>query len=406
MQKWKYLFGALVIGAALGGCGGGDSPVAPAEAPATPAAPTVTPSNYAGTISFGDTILITMNAPSADNVKLTFVDSAFGLNGTIIGTLSAPAVDGSFIVSNLVPDSANPTPAKLTDKLAGVKLTLRLGDDGLTGEISGLPNLLGTGVGAGALAGSIAAGKVGTAPVALSSLAGVYNALTVFSAYDEITGKSMSPVSASVATLRLDGDGMVRLCTGEDVATCPTPQLGKLTLADQTRFPGAYDLVMESTYFRGRLIPVPNGGLRFDMVYHDAPSSTMFTGTWTLQPVKALAASELDGQWTCSRTNVAIGGDGFPVSDGTLVTEQLVIGGSKLTAQKEAVTLPLIVNENAGIKLDGWAVAMNAELGAAPDPAAPPPVLHLHALLKTGSNAASWLTIANGLPVAGTCRRQ
>lgn len=405
MLKWKYLMGALVVGASLAGCGGGDgqapvqteTPAAPAEPPAPPPP---APVKYSGTLSFGDTIALTMDAPAPGKLKLSFVDSAFGLRGTVIGSYARTG--SNYSVSGLEADSADPPPANLIAKLAGIGLSFRLGTDGIVGEISGVPNLLGTST--GLLAGDISASTVTIDPPALSSLAGTYNVLVNFGIYDQATGKPQVGPVTSPASMRFDTDGNVQLCTSVDIATCATPQLGKLTLADQTRFPGAYDLVMNGGgYFRGRVFVNPNAGMRFDMNYAEA--GVVATGTWTIQPARALVAGELDGTWACSYANRVADG-ATAVLDGTLARETLTVAGGKITLASRALTLPLLLNKfQDGATLNGLAIATDGDLDAEPgDPAAVPPTF-AHIFLKTGADSLGWLNLSPSSIVQGTCRR-
>jgi len=400
---WRYLLGTLVIGAALAGCGGSDGQ-APTQtetpvAPTTPPAPA--PVKYSGTMSFGDTIAITMDAPSAGKLKLSFVDSAFGLRGTVVGSYTS--VGGNITVSGLEADSADPPPAALIAKLTGIGLSFRLSANGIFGEISGVPNLLGTST--GLLAGNISASVVTIDPPALSSLAGAYNAHINFGIFDTATGKPLLGPGSSTGTLRLDTNGILQLCSSADPVTCATPQLGKLTLADQTRFPGAFDMVMDGAgYFRGRIFVTTNGGLRFDMNYSE--SGAVATGTWTIQPAKALAAGELDGTWACSRANRSLHG-GVLVMDGTLVRDTLTIGDGKVTTASKALTLPLLLNTvQGGVTLNGVALALNGDLvvGPAVDPAAVPST-YGHSFLKTGTDSLAWLNLTDGSIHDGICRR-
>ncbi|WP_454756939.1 hypothetical protein [Cupriavidus campinensis] len=402
MLKWKYLMGALVVGAALAGCGGSDgqAPVQ-TETPAAPAEPPApVPVKYSGTLSFGDTIALTVDAPSRGKLTLSFIDSAFGLRGTVIGNYTN--TEGNFTVSGLVADSADPPPANLTAKLAGIGLSFHQGADGLVGEISGLPNLLGTST--GLLAGDIAASAVTIDPPALSSLAGTYNVLMNFAIYDQATGKPLAGPASTPAGMRFDTDGNVQLCNSADLVTCATPQLGKLTLADQTRFPGAFDLVMNGGgYFRGRLFVNPNGGMRFDMNYAEA--GAVATGTWTIQPARALVAGELDGTWACSYANRVVDG-ATAVLDGTMARETLTVAGGKLTVASRALTLPLMLNRfQDDVTLNGVAIAADGDLDAEPgDPAADPPTF-AHVFLKTGTDSLAWLNLSLGSILQGTCRR-
>lgn len=400
MLKWKYLFGALVIGTALAGCGGGDGQIpVQTETPAAPAAPS--PIKYSGTLSFGDTIALTIDAPASGKLKLSFVDSAFGLRGTLIGVYARTGEN--FSVSGFEADSADPPPSALIAKLAGLGLSFRLGMDGLVGEISGVPSLLGTST--SMLAGDLSASAVTTDMPPLSSLAGTYNVLMNFGIYDQGTGKpQLGPVSTP-ASMRFDAEGNVQLCTSVDIATCATPQLGRLTLADQTRFPGAYDLVMNGGgYFRGRLFVNPNAGMRFDMNY--AESGVVATGTWTIQRARVLLADELNGTWACSYANRVFDG-ATAVLDGTLARETLTIAGGKLTIASKALTLPLLLNKfQDGVTLNGVAIAADGDLDAEPgDPAAAVPPTFAHVFLKTGADSLAWLNLSVGSVVQGTCRR-
>ncbi len=404
MLKWKYLMGALVVGAALAGCGGDgqapvqtETPAAPAEPPAPPPP---APVKYSGTLSFGDTIALTMDAPAPGKLKLSFVDSAFGLRGTVIGSYARTG--SNYSVSGLEADSADPPPANLIAKLAGIGLSFRLGTDGIVGEISGVPNLLGTST--GLLAGDISASTVTIDPPALSSLAGTYNVLVNFGIYDQATGKPQVGPVTSPASMRFDTDGNVQLCTSVDIATCATPQLGKLTLADQTRFPGAYDLVMNGGgYFRGRVFVNPNAGMRFDMNYAEA--GVVATGTWTIQPARALVAGELDGTWACSYANRVADGatasagrhTGAGDADRRRWQDHPRQQGAHAAAAAEQV--PGRCHAERPGDRHRWRPGCRA---GRPGRRAP---TFAHIFLKTGADSLGWLNLSPSSIVQGTCRR-
>jgi hypothetical protein len=402
MHQWKHVVGSIVIGIALAGCGGGDSAPTPEPAPPAPVAPEPPPPpppipmTYSGTMSFGDTISITKDAPSGDRLKIRFVDSAFGLSGTLVGDYTP--VDGYITVSNLAADSADPPPAALTAQLAGITFTFRLSGGQLSGEVAGLPNLLGAST--DKLAGDISTSLVTIDPPTLSSLAGTYNVVMQFTMWDKSTGKPVTPPAAAPARVQIDTDGNAKLCTGADVVTCATSQAATLTLADQTRFPGAFDLTSASPYFKGRVFVTAHGGLRFDM--NSSDDKMVATGTWVIEPVKALVAGDLDGVWSCARANWVADGAGV-VMDGSLLRETLTIGGGKVAATGAGKTVPLMMNDFNGQVMEGFAIA--ADIPA--DPAAPvDPATYGHIFMKSGPDSLAWLPVTPAaVPMLGNCHR-
>ena len=320
------LAGAWIVSLALAGCGGGDGGSSGAGSQAgnagngsagaggsggtagtggtgdnggggsvTPAAVT-----YLGAISFGDTIAITLDAPSAGKLKIRFADSAFGLSGTLIGNYTK---SGSvYTVANLAEDSADPPPAFVSALLGSITATFTVSGTTLTGEISGLPKLSGT----GKLSGHISASSLST-PATSASLAGTYSLITTQSTYYATSGNLQTQYGFG-GQMRVNADGSVRMCQGDYSDTCggSRPALGTLLPADQTRYPGAYELTINGV-LQGRVFTLPAGGaqtLYLDLNLRNNEGEKV-TGTAIFRPAQTLAGAQVAGRWTCSQPAVS-----------------------------------------------------------------------------------------------------
>lgn len=402
MPQWKTLVASAMVVSALWGCGGdgdnhstspvSDAPVTPPTGdtpPAEPPPPMKMP--YAGTLSFGDSVVITLDAPSAGHAQVRFADSAFGLGGTIFGTYTL--ADGVYHIGDFAADSDDLPPSALIAGLSDIALTLRVKSDVLSGEITGVPNLLATG--AGKLAGSVSASLAGTVQPTLESLAGTYNFVAPQAAFDKRTGKQLAPLDFSWGIAHVDASGNVKLCFSGDAVDCATPTPATLVPSgDRTKFPNAFDLTSASVYFGGRVFVNRDGGLRFDLKSSDA--ATLVTGTWILTPVKALASGDLDGSWSCSHATTVSDGASV-VMDGTLTRDVLTIAGGKLTAASSGTPFPITLNSLFGLfAFEG--------LATAGDPSAVPDT-ELSVLLPSGSDALSWAHLTASAATVNTCQR-
>ncbi|SDP32464.1 hypothetical protein SAMN04488595_107119 [Ralstonia sp. 25mfcol4.1] len=366
------LAGAWIVSLALAGCGGGDGGSSAAGSNAgnagngstgsggggtggtgsnggtggtgdgggsvTPAAVT-----YLGVISFGDTIAITLDAPAAGKLKIRFADSAFGLSGTLIGDYTNNG--GVYTVANLAADGADPPPAFVSALLGSITATFTVSGTTLTGEIAGLPKQLG----GGKLSGHISASSVsaGSTP---ASLAGTYSLITTQSTYYATSG-NLQGQNGIGSQMRVNADGSVRMCQADYSDTCVNGLPGSLTLADQTRYPGAYELTLGGQ-FQGRLFTLQtNGGIQtlyLDMIYPNNMGNPI-TGTAIFRPVQTLTAAQVAGRWTCSQPAVSYlrpAGLGLPVYlDGAMQSNVFTISADgEVTDMATHTATPLHTN--------------------------------------------------------------
>lgn len=355
----QRVLGALIVAAALAACGGGDGGTSTTGSSGSGGnagsgggnsggsgnGGSVTPTavTYMGVISFGDTIAVTLDSPAAGKLKIRFVDSTFGLGGTLVGdyTLSG----GVYAVSHLAADSADPPPAFVSAVLSGISATFTVSGATLSGEIAGLPKQLG----GGKLSGHVTASSVSTA-TSLASLAGLYTFQRTQSTYYASSG-NLQIQYGMVGQTRIDADGTVRMCqTSAYSDTCSGLLTGALTLADQTRYPGAYALTMGGKVW-GRVFPLQQGNVQtlyFDHNQLDT-SSNQITGSGVFRPAQTLTMDQVTGTWTCSQPSVGvipITGIGMPLApDGTLQSETLTISASgEITSATSAQTSSLALN--------------------------------------------------------------
>ena len=373
VRQARWGLGALAIGAALAACGGGDggsnttsagtgsggsgstggSGNGGAVTPVTPAAVT-----YMGVVSFGDTVAITLDAPGAGKLKIRFADSAFGLSGTLIGDYALNA--GVYTVSNLVVDSADPPPAFVSAVLSTITATFTVSGTTLTGEIGGLPKQLG----GGKLSGHVTASSVSTAASA-ASLAGTYTFLRTQSTYYASSG-NLQTQAAMGGQMRVNADGTVRMCQTEtysDTCSAFPALLGTLALADQTRYPGAYQLTLGGKLW-GRVFPLLDNGVPTLYLDHNTADTqgNPMTGTGVFHPGQSLTAGQFAGSWTCSEPGAAyaaVSGLGIRAAlDGSIVTETLTIDtNGVVTSAKHGTSTPLLPNLTNNLLGIGYSAA-------------------------------------------------
>ena len=271
----------------------------------TPAAVT-----YMGVISFGDTIAITLDAPAAGKLKIRFADSAFGLGGTLIGDYTKNG--GVYTVANLAADGADPPPAFVSALLGSITAPFTVSGTTVTGEIAGLPKQLG----GGKLSGHISASSVSTGATP-ASLAGTYSLITTQSTYYATSG-NLQGQNGIGSQMRVNADGLVRMCQATYSDTCVNGLPGSLALADQTRYPGAYELTLGGQ-LQGRVFALQASGgvqtLYLDMNFPNNMGDRI-TGTAIFRPTQALTAAQVAGRWTCSQPAVSYlrpAGIGLPV---------------------------------------------------------------------------------------------
>jgi hypothetical protein len=300
---------ALSLAACGGGGGGGGGnffPVAGASGNGNqgsqPVAlqPLAGGSQYTGTASFGDTVSITLDQPAAGKLTLRFVDSRFGLAGSVSASYATQA-DDSLLASNFAAIAGTGVPDALVAALPKLSLRFQLDGSLLSGSLAQVPNLK---AGNGAvLQGEIAASNQGVADVA--RLAGVYNFIKLTSAYNA-KGMVQGAPASDFGQLSIKADGSVRACMGQAYAdSCSSGQAGLLAAEDdQKTYPGALALTLGGQRIGRVMVNAQSGAatLLADEFATTAADGSFRTGTWVLQSATtALAATALDGEWLCSQ---------------------------------------------------------------------------------------------------------
>lgn len=348
----KTVVGILSI--LLTACGGSGSTSAPASTsnPST-LAPLSGGKTYNGTLSFGDTVKIELDQPSTGSVRLTFVDSQFGLSGSVVGPYTrngnSYTLNQGFsqqIGSSLSTAQAGAMVASLVlteDSVGGVGT--------LSGSVGNLPNLK---VGGGLLQGKLAATNNGVTSVA--DLAGVYSVVKLSGNYS-VGGVPTGSQDPTAGQLKINADGTVRVCYGAAYSdTCTnfdsetktqTVATAALTIeADQTRFPGALTLSDSKGNRFGRLFVSRQGGTTTAFLDQAGVNAdgTFRTGSWVMTAAKSLTSSDYDGPWTCSEPAVS----NTNVILGTTNTTRVTFRGNTLTPSNPAATVALTYNATFG----------------------------------------------------------
>ncbi|WP_254615717.1 ParB/Srx family N-terminal domain-containing protein [Cupriavidus basilensis] len=338
--------------AALAACGGGGDQTQAAQAGGAstggngsnggavtqPAAltPLAGGSLYVGAVSFGDTVSVALDQPAAGQVTLRFLDSRFGLGGTLVGSYTRSG--DTYKVTKLAAASAD-VPAALATAASAISFEFVVDAGVLSGALGQVPNLL---AGGGALLqGHVSAANKGAQ---LSDVAGVYNYLR------------QAGTTAAVGQVKISANGTVRACAGAAYAdNCAGGESGTLSAdADQQRFPGAFAVTLGGSKI-GRLFVASQDGqatLFVDEAASNADGSPR-NGNWVLKRALAVAASAADGDWLCAEPEL----DDGNAATGRTRRNIVSIAGNRLAADNIATDVAL--NYNAAIGASG-AIATGA----------------------------------------------
>ncbi|EHP42541.1 hypothetical protein OR16_13529 [Cupriavidus basilensis OR16] len=373
--------------AALAACGGGGDQTQAAQTGSTgstgsngatsgnggtvtqPAAlaPLAGGSLYVGAVSFGDTVSVALDQPAAGQVTLRFLDSRFGLRGTLTGSYTRSG--DTYKVTKLAAASAD-VPAALATAASAIGFEFVVDAGVLSGALGQVPNLL---AGGGALLqGHVSAANKGAH---LSDVAGVYNYLR------------QAGSTAAAGQVKIFADGTVRACAGAAYAdNCAGGESGALAVdADQQRFPGAFAMTLGGSKI-GRLF-VARQDAQATLFVDEAAShadGSPRNGSWVLRSAQAMAAGAADGDWLCAEPEL----DDGNAATGRTRRNLVSIAGNRLAADNIATDVAL--NYNAAIAASG-AIATGANglvSGTWQDTIAAQPVAASLALLPVSSKLA------------------
>jgi len=312
MMKHPFRAATGLLCLLLAACGGGsDTPLAASAAnPGTPTQVALQPlsggAQYVGTAGFGDTISIVLDQPAAGQVSLKFVDSRFGLAGTLASAYTAQA-DGTLLASQFNATAGTGVPAALSAAIG--KLSLRFTVDGglLSGSLAQVPNL--KAADGSLLQGHVAASNQGVASIA--RLAGVYSFIRQTAGYSA-KGTALALPAAQYGQLKIGSDGSLRVCLNQAYSdSCTSTEGGKPvartgTLAsetDQQKYPGALRLTVNGQSV-GRVMVAAQSAQTTLFVDEatTAGDGSFTTGAWVLQSAATpLASTALDGEWLCAQ---------------------------------------------------------------------------------------------------------
>lgn len=350
---------------ANGTAAGGQAPTSVTTSAQAASAATTT---YRGTLSFGGTIAITLDEPTAGMATIRFDDSPFGISGSIVGKVTTRLLDGRRVVSGLKADGANPPPDALVDAIQDVSLAFTAADGLLVGDIEGLPNVAmkaavpprrtGGHPGNPSLAGTIHATGTVALP-AVASIAGTYSYVAESSQYKPgAVIPELGTQSAEAGQLRIDADGNIVTCPGQPFQSqCKSLRAGepvqvlRLRTADQTRYPGMFDVMAGDVPFGKLFLQERNGErLLFMTQRFDLPSHRTL-GTWVVRSTAPLAPGKLNGNWSCRQPRATLDMLNPPALTGA-------VGAHGLTVKDETI------DADIGQGVDFGKLALNAGFGA------------------------------------------
>lgn len=285
---------------------------------------------YVGAVSFGDTVSVELHKPAAGQLTLRFLDSRFGLAGTLVGQY---AMDGSTYRVTGLAATGTGVPASLAAAASAITFTFTLDDGVLSGALGQVPNVK---AGNGALLqGYISAANRGAQ---LADIAGTYS-------YLRQTGDA-----ASAGQLGIAADGTVRVCAGLGYsATCAGGQVGQLVAdADQARYPGAFALTLAGNKV-GRVFIGKQQNQTALFVDETGASADAATGNWVVRPATSVAANAMDGDWICAEPEL----DDKNASTGRTRRNIVSVAGTTLAADNIPVDVALAYNTAAGSAANG-----------------------------------------------------
>lgn len=413
--------GASILLSACGGGGGGgnngDNTAQPSSGTSATTG-TVTPlaagSSYIGTVGFGDTLRIDLDKPASGQLTLTFVNSQFGLAGSVTGAYQSSHQQLS--VSELTAAAGATLTASQASALS-LSLTLTKDANGnglLTGSLGNVPNLLG---GGGLLQGQLAMSNNGVA--SLAQLAGTYSLVALSGDYSS-QGVPVGSQAPEAGQVRINADGSARFCFGKAYAdTCTDIDSSTgATLTDtatfspdpdQTNFPGAFDMATNGQTV-GRAFVTRQGGSTTLLIdrFGRSPEDTPRTGSMVLTSTRTLNSGDYDGNWVCTEPDTT---DNNVLTGKADVLQSTISGGQMLIAGGTS-HVPLYYN--AAFDLDAAAlssadpvvvqgidglIASQAQLQAGKETTL---------LLPVNSSTMYWLDEPNasGFFVMGLCSKQ
>jgi hypothetical protein len=342
MKKTLICIGVCAVLSACGGGGdggggggsgsnGNPSPTPPATNTPQQAQPLAAQQTYIGTVSFGDTISVQIDAPAKGQVTTTFISSQFGLAGKLVGNYTV--TNGSYVVTNFQASGTVPAALSAGANAVGMQFTVSADSSNkgtLTGQMSNVPNVA---AGTGVLAGQVIASNNGVTTVA--GLAGTYSFIKLSGNYTT-SGVPTGDQDVDSGQIKINDDGTFRACPSQaysptcmDDATPSIADTGTIAIdPDQTNYPGGFDLTLNGLAY-GRLFASTSGGTNTLMLDQAGTNSdgTFRTGSWVLQSTQALTSGTYDGAWICSEPNT---NDSNQLL-GNIIANNVTIAGTTMT---------------------------------------------------------------------------
>jgi hypothetical protein len=336
-----------MVGIALTACGGGGDGSGSNSATqgqsgsgsqvASQAQPLNAQQTWIGTVSFGDTISVQIDAPAKGQITTTFINSQFGLAGKLVGSYTL--TNGSYVVMSF--QASGTVPAALAAGANAVGMQFSVAADSsnhgvLSGQLSNVPNVT-AGSGSQTLSGQIAASNNGVTTVA--GLAGTYSFIKLSGDYTA-GGVPVGSQDADSGRMQINADGTLRACPSAaysascmDDSDASIADTGTIAVdPDQTTYPGAFDMTLNGKSF-GRLFASTSGGNLTLMLDQAGSNSdgTFRTGSMVLQTARGLTSGAYDGTWMCSEPNT---NDNNQLL-GDIVTNRVTIAGTTLTPSSQ-----------------------------------------------------------------------
>lgn len=358
------------------------------------AQPLAAQQTYIGTVSFGDTISVQIDAPAKGQVTTTFINSQFGLAGKLVGNYTL--TNGNYIVTSFQASGTVPSALAAGANAVGMQFSVATDSSNhgvLSGQLSNVPNVT-AGNGSQTLSGQIAASNNGVTTVA--ALAGTYSFIKLSGDYTK-AGVPVGSQDADSGQMLINADGTFSACPSAaygancmDDSNASIADTGTITVdPDQATYPGAFDMTLNGESF-GRLFASTSGGMLTLMLDQAGSNSdgTFRTGSWVFHTAQPLTSGTYDGTWLCSEPNTSDNNQLL----GDIVANRVTIAGTTLTPAGQNAS-PFTLNFNA---------TFNATSSSATPTLASGVNGLMAGLLRTTSNGNTVQSAMMFLPVSST----
>ena len=296
----------------------GIPPVPPSSGSTGPAVavPLASQKSFVGAVSFGDTIRVDFDSPSVGKLTLTFLNSQFGLAGSLTGTYTQQLTSSFGTQYSVNTWSAGAgVPTVLANNAFSILMNFSLAPDSgnhtvLSGSLTNVTNVKGGGV---RLGGQIQATNNGTTTI--DSLAGTYSFIKLAADYTS-AGVAQGDQDVETGQIKINADGTVRFCNGgaysdsclvyDPASNTSAAMTGTIAIdPDQVTYPGAFDVTANGQLLGRMFVSASSTQTSLFLDETDVNGDGSYrTGSWIMTTTQALAAPSSAQSWACTEPAV------------------------------------------------------------------------------------------------------